>query len=141
MKALPFDRTELARRAKCSPGTLSDWINNKRSIGEHLHDAILREIAAGQRNSGNESRFSDSVLPGVADRQAKVESLNLEQCRLRIKELEARNEVLEAMVLAAGKIGSYRNPPKRKLNSAPTSAEEELLDELERGDAGGASRP
>lgn len=85
---LPIDRKELARRAKCSPGTLSDWINHKRPVREHLHDAIMRAIEESQPNSGREPADSQSVMPGVEMRDDSTEYLTLTECKARIKQLE-----------------------------------------------------
>lgn len=127
MDELPIDRKELAKRAKCSPGTLSDWINNKRPVREHLHDAIMQAIGLSRHNSGREPQVSESVKPGVALQDEAPEYLTIAECKQRINELNQEVERLRAALHAIS--------APRPVSSSPPSAAAELARRAG-GDAG-----
>lgn len=96
VESLPFDRKELARRAECSTGTLSDWINNKRQVKKHLHDAIMREISLGGGFSGIEPLDSESVSSGIELREQPAEYQVAVDWRERALKAEAEIERLRS---------------------------------------------
>lgn len=133
---LPIDRKELARRAKCSPGTLSDWINDRRPVREHLHDAIMRAITESRPSSEREVGASQSVSSGLALREAPRDLHTLAQCKQRIAELESEVTRLWAMIEASRPRGLGYG--QGRVSSGPTSEEAALLDAVEKHSGGGA---
>jgi hypothetical protein len=97
---LPIDRAELARRADCSTGTLSDWINAKRPVKKHLNDAIMREIEKASGGSGIEVKDSESVTSPLELKEQQAEYGSQTNWQRRAEKAESENAKLKQALRA-----------------------------------------
>jgi transcriptional regulator with XRE-family HTH domain len=145
-----FDRVKSVRTALgltqndlgAKLGVSGNLIYKIEAATKPLTGRTLRDFLALEAQLGQGKIDKDSVKAGLADAPIPADYATIEQCRERIKELEGRNAVLEAMVMAALKLRpiSYRDNLSSKTGLSEDQAILKQVDENEEAQQRAARR-